>query len=444
MIDAARRSCLFTMLLVGCGSSDPSPPTHVEPPPSVAPREAPSAPAPSVEAPSPPPTIAPSPVRPTHQAPPALDATQRATARDAVREGRVAVHASRFRDALAAFQRALAIDTRNARLQCEAGYVAYLAGDHVTATTLIAAALSGMPDVDDVTAELRVPYAQCLYNSGLVYEAAGENADARDAYERSLALRENRVVQVHLDGLPQEGAQEHPLVLTAEMTDAEIGEALELHHACVQPDDDWPLPELGDVLPLDVAPGVETQGVTATMFWFSALACDLLDAILVVRAEGRVDSLHLLEMTIGGYGSGNNYEEGDVVTSSLRDLVPGGLPEIVVTTRRDAYDDGDDGCVHFDDHYESTFVCSLEGGMSCVGIPTLHTSSVRCSSECFEAIGDERGCPPSAGHVTTSLSASVAFDAGQITVTVTNDDDHQIPARLVGTHDIVAATHPTR
>jgi hypothetical protein len=80
--------------------------------------------------------------------------------------------------------------------RCEAGYVAFRAGHLDLAVPLIRGAADSYATPTDQ--EGRVSLARCLYNVGLVSEAAGDWPAAVASYQRSFSLRANRTVYEHL------------------------------------------------------------------------------------------------------------------------------------------------------------------------------------------------------------------------------------------------------
>jgi len=146
----------------GTNAADTPTPTAM----AVAVPNAPSTP--NTNAPAASPTEAPA--RPT------ITPEQRRELRAAIREGRAKTRVRDHVAALADFRRALAIDGTSARLRCEAGFVAFRAGELDEAERWIQLALGRLPN--DPPEALKVPVAMCLFNAGLVYEAKGRKAEA--------------------------------------------------------------------------------------------------------------------------------------------------------------------------------------------------------------------------------------------------------------------------
>lgn len=137
---------------------------------------------------------------PASAAPVPLTPGERRELRREVHAGRLAAGNRDVGRALAHFDRALELVPMNARVHCEAGFVALgsdtpahreYAREHITRGVALFGP-GGPP------AELRRPVASCLYNRGLDAERTNQLAEAVRFYERSLALRENRTVREHL------------------------------------------------------------------------------------------------------------------------------------------------------------------------------------------------------------------------------------------------------
>lgn len=301
----------------------------------------PSAP---VAPPSAPPSLAPSATTPpprTERAP--LSPEARRGARTAVREGRTAARAEDWTRARAAFGRALALDP-SPRVRCEAGYVTFRGGDVPAAMEAIDLALTEI-DVGEPPEALRVPLAMCLYNAGLVYRAAssldGEDRDAdlwaaREALERSLALRESATVRARLaavvaDLVAAAGEATEPEALEWPSTtsegdvvrallartcrEARVGDA-----ACASP-----------AASSEVVRPAEPGGGAAPAF----------EARLVTTRAGDRSDVWLLrrdaEVVLVGHLGGGAGARGTTATAEWRDLVPGAGSELVVSRTTSTY-----------------------------------------------------------------------------------------------------------
>ncbi len=154
------------------------------------------------------------PARPRRRLSPADARTYRAEIAAARREARAGADRG-----LAAFERLIAAHPTDPRLHCEAGLLAHRAGRAEDASRLLAAGVRLFGDLYAVPAALRAPVAMCLYNRGLVHEAAGHVASARDAYRASLRLRAHDAVERRLAALPP---VEPPPIVEAASIDALI------------------------------------------------------------------------------------------------------------------------------------------------------------------------------------------------------------------------------
>ncbi|MCB9597266.1 MAG: tetratricopeptide repeat protein [Sandaracinaceae bacterium] len=182
-----RFTTLGALALVSLTACDDPPPPRPTPAPTPAP----------VEAPTPPPAPEP----PAHEPPQAPSAEQRARIRTLIREGRIAAHDQRLDVALARFDEALRLSPNAPRLACEAGFVAYRAEHLEVAERRIEFALRRFGPPEAVAEEEREQLAMCLYNRGLVAAALDDVDTAQEAFETSLELRPNSVVEHRLQEL---------------------------------------------------------------------------------------------------------------------------------------------------------------------------------------------------------------------------------------------------
>lgn len=130
--------------------------------------------------------------------PPIVDPTRARSVRDEVRELRRLVRAG---DVATAAPRFVALATReagNARLHCEAGFVALRGEDFAAAETQIEAGLAIFRRSGAIADADRVPYAMCLYNRGRLAQADGDRHLAIVSYRQSLSLRPNETVRAKL------------------------------------------------------------------------------------------------------------------------------------------------------------------------------------------------------------------------------------------------------
>jgi len=129
----------------------------------------------------------------TSQTVPRQGPKRTAAAREKTAEGREATRFGRLADAVAAFREAVALDPALAPAYSGLGYALLMTGELDEARVALEQALRR-----DETPAFR---AQVLYNLGRVAEARGDTAAAREAYQRSLALRPHDVVQKALQSL---------------------------------------------------------------------------------------------------------------------------------------------------------------------------------------------------------------------------------------------------
>lgn len=181
---------IAVVLAAGSGGSHEASPPPSSAPPSAAPPTSVAAPTTTV---APPPTSTPPRARPT--------AADRARAHERLADGRRLESTGDHVGAIAALDEALAILPGDPRLLCEAGFIAYEAGETMRAGIRIDAALSAFGPPSALRGHARVAYAQCLYNRGLVAEQETDPVGAASCYARSLALRPNATVQAHLDAV---------------------------------------------------------------------------------------------------------------------------------------------------------------------------------------------------------------------------------------------------
>jgi hypothetical protein len=176
-------SCLGLALLSTCTCDEAGPETS---PPSPAPVPTPVA-TPAQEAP------------PVQRAAPSEDEARDQLRRIgvAVREGRAAANAERWDEAIAAFERAVAIDPARADVRCELGFVLYRAQQIDRAVVEIDRALR-----DRRAFARREALGACLYNRGRIAEDRREATAAATFYRASLAERPNDTVAARLTALP--------------------------------------------------------------------------------------------------------------------------------------------------------------------------------------------------------------------------------------------------
>jgi hypothetical protein len=186
------RNVLLLSLLVGCsgGASEPVHPAATTAAPTTS---APMTTVPPTSAVTPPPSAVDA-GRALRAAPTAEQITQ---AHAHLREARAREAAGDHGAASAEMSAALELVPGDAQLLCEAGYIAHEAGDDRGAAAYIDVALSVFEHTHDPADQQA--YAICLFNRGLIREAAHDLAAAANDFAASLALRPNAAVQRHLD-----------------------------------------------------------------------------------------------------------------------------------------------------------------------------------------------------------------------------------------------------
>jgi hypothetical protein len=169
------------IVLAGCPRSSPDVATDAATPaPSASAANADAGPTASASASAKNASKRPSNAKPTA---PSIPAKDRREAVKALEEGRKLSRAKDYKAAIAAFDRALAIDPGNAKVLSEVGWAALQANDLARAEDANTKALASTHDTN-----LR---AMILYNQGRVFEAKNEKAKAIALYDKSLALRDN-------------------------------------------------------------------------------------------------------------------------------------------------------------------------------------------------------------------------------------------------------------
>lgn len=410
------RVAMSVLLALGmaCGSSN-EPAGRVAPSPNPATTSATSGtPAPSaiaeVAAPNAP--SAPNAASPTEApARPTITPEQRRELRAAIREGRAKTRVRDHVAALADFRRALAIDGTSARLRCEAGFVAFRAGELDEAERWIQLALGRLPN--DPPEALKVPVAMCLFNAGLVYEAKGRKAEAREVWTRSLALRANAAVQRRLEGL---GAVEveTPVALTgsfeaiarrlrdAYCEEGAAGFTREDLQSCDQIEENVRTPT-----------GATSAALDARLIEHSVLVLGAdVNVTLVLKAGRQARAVPIASLySPGTMGMSADYE---VQRFELVDVIPGGAPEVVLQVRQMENDEDMGVCERNGGTDQRTWVCGLvDEAVRCAALPMEATTYFERDEGCCEE-GDE--CEPPVSE-TTGYRYAFTFEGGHAVVT---------------------------
>jgi hypothetical protein len=368
-----------------------------------------------------------------------LDAEAAARLRAALREGRRASREERHPEALARMEEALALDPANRRLRCETGYVAFRGGQAQRARELIRQALAGMDPGPSAPQPMRNHYAMCLYNAGLVYASDGRAGDARDAWERSLALRPNDTVAQRLARLTDAPSPPRRLALDPTAPFERLARAV-ADHVCpdLMTDVDASCAELQlDVVhTLPPGEGIEAQVVKiASGFWTELY-------VLLVRGGGRVAAFSLEQ--IDNPGVAGVSADGGVSGLSRVDALPGGQSELRVDSSRSWVDHDMAGCLGMGESRARTVLCTIDGGLRCAEIVTAESDTSWCDLECIDVAEDEdpsamcegMEIAPMETPRTRSYELALTITPGEATLALARAEDREPPVRAVGTHPL--------
>jgi hypothetical protein len=344
--------------LAGCDCSDRE---ASETPP------APAAPAAPVVEPPPAPT---EPVEAPRRASTLSDADRTAVA-TAIREGRAAARESEWATALAAFERAVALDASNDDMRCEAAYVAFRA-ERVDDAERLSAGLDRVMLGKKVLDARRVPMAMCLYNLGLIERARERSENARRLFARSLELRPNETVQSALAAIDAPPAPERPGPIA--WTTWDDVQRVAMERFCVAEHGESECPE--DV---SVEARLEEPSHDATSAEFDArlvrigetMGADV--AYLAVRLRESV----VLDQVAYVYNPGAFGVSGEIEVQefAIRDVVAGGAPELVLRIRSLRMDTDMAGCEDSSEVAGSAILCAADTELSCAIVPVAQSLS---------------------------------------------------------------------
>lgn len=374
-------------------------------------------------------------VAPTAPARPTLSDDAARRVRTAIREGRALAHDGHAVEALARFEEALALSP-SPRLQCEAGFVAHLAENHERARELVDGALHVLLQ-QGVTEGQRVPLAMCLYNAGLVREAAGDSPGALDAFRRSLELRDNATVRQHLESL---GGVETPASVVratgATMASLDGVPALVVSacctavgsEGCVLVAEPRALEEEGERIELPAL--LETATPEGTEQGLEARTYDcVVEYDQVALLAVRVGS-HVVYAPVGqtyNPGAFGVYGELELVESRYVDLVAGGALEVLVVVRSSLSDSDMAGCEFSDEQALTLFACTAEGDAPrCISVPLAanHSSGAVDLEGCEEMYTDGI---PAREEESGGFALSYAIE-GQTLVLTPGGAAYQVPS----------------
>ena len=439
---------------------------------------APSAPAreparESLREPSPEPNGAPEPESSAAAAEPAGSRTERPRAAGPspeqrrevarrVREARRLARGGRWQEAFAAYERALAIDPSSPRLRCETGYAAFRAGRLEEADRYVSEARRALPDLRTTPERMRVPLAMCLYNAGLVHEARGRTAEAREAYEASLSLRPNDTVRARLDALgpapPPEnrsailrfdGAAEDAIV--ARLTRATC---MARYARLAEVTGDGPAEPPGSHLTFDEAeaeecvaggsprpprirrPTMAQANASAPLDAFVVTIAfedtpPVVDTWLVLRAGARA--------VAGRLASSPNFTAIDCAAAGLVrfewiDAVPGGPPELVVEHEACEVTADSWQCESTELVERGLFVCRGDDSFVCASVPIASVRTDWWSNDCEDGMPADEGERAERGYRT---EASLR-DGALVVREVTGTPWLRFPAGRIAVDDLLA------
>lgn len=274
--------------------------------------------------------------------------------RDQLAAGRKAVKDKDYAAGITALTAALKLDPNHPAALAELGWAAYLAGDLATAQRHTERAIAS--DAPDRTR------GAALYNLGRILEDRADKDGAAAAYQRSLALRPNDVVSKRLADLTRAGADATSHTCDLERHDgAPPADLCAAFVARLSADEEFSRHECD---PQDREPGEVVVDAGGTPYGGdprTKIAQTLPDGLRVAQftvhhwmeSGGSIDDTHLAILHADRWYTtelGSAYNPGvgyigaylSVDSISLQDLVPGGRPELVITTTAESHD-GDYG-----------------------------------------------------------------------------------------------------
>ncbi len=276
------------------------------------------------------------------------------TFREQLAAGRTAVKEKKYAEGITAFTAALKLDPNHAATLAELGWASYLAGDLDAARRHTELAIAG--DASDRTR------GAALYNLGRILEDRNDKDGAAAAYQRSLGLRPNDVVQQRLTALTTAGAdatghdcdlQTRPGSPPQDLC-AALAAGMPIDDTYSKHECDAEATEPGEIV-------VDAAGTPAGGEPTTKIALEIPGGIKVAHFEvhnwlesgGSEDVTHLAVLYadrwfVASLGSAYNPGVGYIGESFIveaieaKDLVPGGRPELVLTLAHDRHD-GDYG-----------------------------------------------------------------------------------------------------
>lgn len=286
----------------------------------------------------------------------ALHAADRARAGEVaalLREARGHARRGRHREARAVLARARAIDEQNATVWCEHGWAAFQDHELAEAEASLArgAALARAPSTRGA----------CLYNLGRVAEARGRRAVAIERYHASLAVRPNELVRRRLEALGATPRAAGAWEVECAPEEAFAGPAAVCAHL-----EGW----LGESAEADrllgCADGVSTSFAGGgELVWVNRHGFHV-DASLLVHRDGgawRVIGAREVHET---WNYDNVGSDDTLELLGVREVVAGGLPELVFATRHTEFDSSELASCDEDDCDDAeVYESSSEGLLVC-------------------------------------------------------------------------------
>lgn len=386
------------VLALGCTAPAPAPaPVDIAPAPTTAVVVPPAPPAPVKKTPT-----------------DTLDKEARARYRAALVEGRELHHKGDYRAAIAAFERALAIDPDDPRALAELGWAAFFVPDLDLAEAKTKAAL-------ERTVEAKGKGA-ALYNLGRIAEQRGETADAIAFYQQSLRERPNGTVRDRLARLDAAAAAAHDVLTPVALR----GPFQTLKEFCaghttfdgetIPCDPDAAFPSEVYEGPTAIPKG-EGPILEARVIWAPGTTMPSTEAEVLVMLAIRTDKGWFVSPPVADvYNPGAFGIHASMTAKSLElaDLVTGGAPELSYRFVSSRYD-SDMGVNEYEDSVETSLVlCGVgpSGKPSCTAAilqDHLSERSVLFPEE------DEPGAKHELWNTRYSLKTTIA-PAGTITI----------------------------
>lgn len=303
----------------------------------------------------------------------------RARYRVALAEGRELHRKGEYRPAIAAFERALAIDPDDPRALAELGWAAFFAGDLELAEDKTRAALQRSADAKNRGA--------ALYNLGRIAEQRGQRADAIARYQESLRERPNDAVRERLARLDAGVARAREVLTPAPLRGPFASlkafcAGREARDAVASPcDPEAPFPAEVYEGPTELARGWGPI-LAARVLWTAGPSARTPEAEVLVHLAIRTEQGWFVSEPVADiYNPGAFGIHASLTATALElaDLVAGGPPELVyrfVLGR----DDSDMGLNEIEStSARSLVICGIgpSGAPSCTGALPLEVRSER-------------------------------------------------------------------